>query len=63
MDLDGCGWISNSAKDHIVDLVKLHQLIKIELSPQIEIGTGNLDELQNEVKQVYYSLIIMTHQL
>ena len=42
---------SKCTKDNIVDLIRLHQLMKIELAPQVE-GAGNLEELENEVEQV-----------
>ena len=49
---------SKCTKDNIVDLIRLHQLMKIELAPQVE-GAGNLEELENEIEQVW--LIRMNH--
>ena len=37
-------------------LEELHQLMKIELAPQVE-GAGNLEELENEVEQVYIGFL------
>ena len=37
--------------DNQVDLIKLHQMIKIELAPQVE-GAANLLELETEVRIV-----------
>jgi nuclear pore complex protein Nup205 len=42
---------SKCTKDNIVDLIRLHQLMKIELAPQVE-GAGSLEELENAVAQV-----------